>query len=284
MPNFDTFERLFKSVMTSELSSDEGALKIASLPDDEKVVLVKNKTKKEIQGFLQRALDSLASFFPEGFSFSSSDNNREGKDLLEVISNTPIELKSGSAMTDGNVGMASIEWALGDTSKSLSSLVSKAVIERKTLLRNQAPDSDIESSKIEEMDNLYTLLSNLIEIGPASDKLAHFVRCVSLGLTKGPEIQAAYLDSGNQAHPLLLQADWGSGLEEYEKAFDDDEIIEVVSIDRTEKRVQIVLQGSRSGRIAKIYPHHRNSWTDSSGTKHEASKWASTGSCQVWIS
>jgi hypothetical protein len=283
MPNFDGFERIFKSVMTSELSSEEGALKIAGLPDVEKVVLVKNKTKNEIQEFLQRALESLANFFPGEFSFSSSDNNKEGKDLLEVISNTPVELKSGSAMTDGNVGMASIEWALEDKTKSLSRAMSKAVNERKMLLRNQASTSEIQSSKNLEMDILYERISELVEVGPASDKLSHFVRCVSLGLTKGPEIQAAYLDAGNQANPLLLQAVWDSGLEEYEKAFDEDEIIEVVSIDRTEKRVQMVLQGSKSRRIAKIYPHHRNSWTDVDGTKYPASNWASTGSCQVWI-
>jgi hypothetical protein len=284
MPNFDRFERIFKSVMTSELSSEEGAMQIINLPEVEKVNVVKARSEAEVKEFLNRAKSKLIAFFPHKPKFSSSDNNRLGKDLLEENSNISVELKSGSAMTDANVGLKSVEWAIGDANGDLSKLVSNSVKERQLLLSNNSPLSEIEASKDKEMDDVYELFCVLLDIGPAPDRLSHFVRCISLGLTKGLEIQSTFNSVELQNTPLMLQADWEEGLQEYEKTFEDNEVIEIINIERTEKRVQIVLRGVSSGRIARIYPHHRNSWKDPKGKKHGATNWATTGSCQIWIS
>jgi hypothetical protein len=282
MPDFDTFERLFKSVMSADLSSDEGALQISALPESNKVAVVKSRTPSELKGFLERSRTSLLSFFPGNPTFTSNDDNQDGKDLFEMSSKTHVELKSGAAMTDANAGLGSISWAIGDTQGKLSAIMSNAVKERRLLVQQNSLSTQIEASKKKEMDSLLDLFNSLLKLGPAPATLDHFVRCVSIGLTKGPEIQSAFNSTRSVSAPLLLQADWQRGLKLYSKPFQDDETIEIIKIERT-TRAQVILMGSKSGREATLYPHHRNSWTSPRGKKYGADNWVSTGSFQVWI-
>lgn len=269
--------------MSADLSSDEGALRISKLPELSKVRLVKNRSESEINQFLKRAQNKLNSYFPQGAEFSSSDNNMSGKDLLEKKTKTHIELKSGIEMTDGNVGLGSVSWAIGDSEGKLKYLMSKGVQERRKNLVSGYSNTFIEQSKIAEMEGIHDLLMEKLQVGSAPDTLQHFVRSIAQGITKAVEIQASFKSKGVAFRaPLMLQADWNQGLVEYNKGFSPDENIFVHSIDRT-SRVQLILKGENSGRVAKLYPHHRNSWKASSGQRFSADNWVSTGSFQVWI-
>ena len=185
-------------------------------------------------------------------------------------------------MTDANAGLASISWAIGDTNGKLANIMSSSVSERRKLVQNGATRAEIEASKDAEMSSVFNLFNALLEVGPAPATLNHFVRCVAMGLTKGPEIQNCFSTNGTDLVPLLLQADWSKGLVLYSKQFEPSEVVNISSIERT-NRAQIVLKGSISGRRAVLYPHHRNGWHGPNGVKYAADNWVSTGSFQVWI-
>lgn len=283
MPDFDSFERIFKSVMAADLTSEEGALQISLLPEENKVKVVKGRSSSDLVTFLNRARKSLLSFFPSDARFSSSEDNRTGKDLLEVTTNTQVELKSGPAKTDANVGLSTVAWALDDTSGRVVSIMKGGQTERRTLLLSGCAASQIEASKIRTMDELAEFFNSTIEIGPAPERLAHFFRCIAVGLTKAPEIKAALRADSSTERPLMLQADWGSGLELYEKSFMADEAINVTRIERTDGRAHVIVEGSKSGRVARLYPNYKNGWDAPNGQKFEASNWVKTACFHVWI-
>jgi len=283
VPDFDSFERIFKSVMAADLTSEEGALQIARLSEDNKVRVVKGRSSSDLVTFLDRARKSLLSFFPAGARFTSSDDNRTGKDLFEVTTRTHVELKSGPAKTDANVGLSTVAWALDDPSEKVVSIMRGGLTERRALLLKGANDSQIEASKIQTMDELAAFFKTKLAVGPAPERLAHFFRCIAIGLTKAPEIQATFRADGSTAAPLMLQADWGSGLELYEKAFISGETINITRIERTDGRAQVIVEGSKSGRVARLYPNYKNSWDAPNGRKYEASNWIESACFQIWV-
>ena len=283
MPDFDTFERLFKSAMSSEVALEEIAKQIANLSEENKVVVVKNRSVSDLVGFLDRAKASLLGFFPSGTRFSSNDNNRNGKDLLEEISGIHVELKSGGAMTDANSGLSVVSWALDDGANKVKEIMKGGLVERRALVMKGSPQSAIEASKSRTMDNLAYFLTKQIAVGPAPDKLAHYLRCVAVGLTKGDEILAAYAQPGRIRTPLMLEADWNSGLVLYEKAFLPEEEITVTRIERTQDRAHLIAEGSRTKRTAKLYPNYKNSWKLANGKRIDASNWVKNACFHVWI-
>lgn len=283
MPDFDSFERLFKSVMAADLSSEEGALQISRLSEDSKVRVVKGRSANDLVPFLERARKSLLKYFPTGAKFTSSENNRQGKDLFEVKSQTHIELKSGGAMTDANSGLAMVAWALEDTAGSVVSIMKGGLTHRRALLLKGASSTEIEASKSKTMDELAAFFASKLSIGPAPARLAHYFRSVAVGLTKSDEIKDAYQSDGTVSTPLLLEADWTSGLSLYEKAFLPDEQIEIIKIERTAGRAHVVARGSKTGRLAKLYPNYKNSWKAPNGQKYDASNWVETACFHVWI-
>lgn len=283
MADFDSFERIFKSVMAADLSSEDGALQISRLSEDNKVKVVKGRSASDLVSFLERARQSLLYFFPKGARFTSSEDNRSGKDLFEVGSQTHIELKSGPAQTAANLGLSTVAWALDDSSGKIVSIMKGGLTERRNLLLKGTNVAQIEVSKSQTMDQLATYFKSTLALGPAPERLAHFFRCIAVGLTKSPEIQAAFRSDGSTDTPLLLQANWNSGLELYEKAFMPGELINVVRIERTDGRAQVIVEGSESGRKAKLYPNYKNSWKAPNGRKYEASNWVETACFHVWI-
>lgn len=283
MPDFDTFERIFKSAISGEIPIQAGASQIANLAEENKVVVVKNRSASELVGFLERANAALVAFFPSGTRFSSNDNNRDGKDLLEEISGTHIELKSGGAMTDANSGLSVVSWALNDGANKVTEIMKGGLTERRALIMKGSPQSAIDVSKASTMDKLADFLKKQIAIGPAPDKLAHYFRCVAVGLTKGDEILAAYAQPGKVKTPLLLEADWNPGLVLYEKTFLPDEDIVVTRVERTQDRAHLIAEGSKTKRTAKLYPNYKNSWKLANGTRVHASNWVETACFHVWI-
>lgn len=283
MPDFDSFERIFKSTMEGTFSPWQGASQISQLPDPNKVQLVKGRTQEEINEFLIRARNSLRGFFPGGATFTSSGNNQVGKDLFEVNSKTHIELKSGSSMTDANSGIAIVSWALEDTDMRLTNIMSGGMRERRALLLDGSSSFQIMESKSQTMNSLYDFFHEKLEIGPAPLRFDHFLRSVANGVTKAAEIKEYFDLREPQSAPLMLEADWTVGLRLYDKGFLTTEVIDVVKIERTTDRAQIVAIGSKSGRVARLYPNYKNSWTSRGGTKFEASNWVQTACFHVWI-
>lgn len=283
MANFDSFERYFKSALAGEISIRKSAELILALDESNKVHVVKQRTYEEVMDFLFRAQEALVSFFPEGCSFSSNDNNQDGKDLLEISTKTHIELKSGSAMTDANSGLAIVSWALSDDEGLVKKIMKGGLEARRSLLLKNANAVEIQTSKDKTMDQLAELFRSKAPLGPASDRLAHFFRSVAVGFTKSQEILVAFEKAGPSKTPLLLEANWDAGLSLYEKAFLPDEDIVVVKVERTQGRAQIVAQGKTTGRVARLYPNYKNSWKAPSGRKYEASNWVHTPCFHVWV-
>jgi hypothetical protein len=283
MPNFDSFERIFKSVMAADLSSEEGALRISRLSEENKVKVVKGHSVPDLVSFLDRARGSLLLFFPSGAEFTSSDNNKSGKDLYEKRSRTHVELKSGPDQTDANLGLSTVAWALDDHSGDLVSVMKNGLTVRRSMLLNGASEQQIEASKAKTMDDLAAFFKSKLNIGVASDRFSHFFRCIAVGLTKGPEIKSTFRNDGPARTPLLLQASWGSGLELYKKAFLPGEEIRIIGIERTNDRAQVTVKGYQSGRTAKLYPNYKNSWTAPNGQKFPASNWVESACFHVWV-
>ena len=284
MADFDSFERYFKEALEDiDDVSAKYAFEIYRLPADQKVAFIKHYSQAEIQSYLVRARASLRSFFPRGAVFSSSNNNQSGKDLLEVNSNTQIELKSGPAQTDGNSGIKMIKWALDDQTDDLSVIMNDSMVTRRKLAI-AGKTAEVEASKKETMDQLFSYFNNKLTANtPAPKKLEHLVRAVSRGFTKYDEIVQLY-SSPYLKNPLMLQAEWNKGLEKYSKAFLPTEVIEVKEITRTDGRAQVILKGQTSFVKARIYPNFKNSWKSSDG-KHKipANNWVNTACFHIWI-
>jgi hypothetical protein len=280
MPDFDLFERLLKDVLEGKISIQDGAVAIANLPEENKVQVVKSRSARELEGFLGRAHTTLRNFFPSGSTFTSSQNNKSGKDLLETKSGTQVELKSGGAMTDGNPGLESVAWAL-DT-PAVAIVMKSGMDDRRKLLIAGHPRSAIDASKSKSMDELYQALRRT-SLGPASARLSHYFRCMAVGLTKLEEIKSSFSSPDPVKTPLLLKAEWTRGLVLYEKAFLPTETIEVVRIERTTDRAHLIAKGLTTGRTATLYPNFKNSWTASNGRKFPADNWVATACFHVWI-
>ena len=283
MPDFDEFERIFKASLTNGGDVKEAALAICALPEINKVKVVKNKSLGEIEGFLRRARQSLSDFFPVNCDFVSSANNKHGKDLLETMSGMEIELKSGSEMTDANSGLKTVSWAIEDEPGEIEKIMNRGKEERRILALADVSREVIEESKARTMDELAACFREKLKIGPAPEKLTHYLKCVSVGITNGQEIVNLYPQREERfSTPLLLEADWESGLKLYEKSFLPNEQLLVTQVERTDSRVHVIAEGADSARRAKIYPNYKNSWS-AGGKKFSASYWVNNPCFHVWI-
>ena len=288
MPNFDDFERFLVAVMASEDPDADipvTALAIERLSESNKAQVVKHQPIEELEKFLWRAHKALRDQFPGPTSFAYSPNNQEGKDLLEDNSGQPVELKSGSAMTDANLGLAIVAWSLDGDLDALKEIMSGSMRARRSMaLDRNVEDGAIERNKSATMDRLFDYFQELLVAGePPPERLAHLARCVSVGITTGREIQACFGDGTGVALPLKLRTDWEKGLVVYEKAFLPRERLVVERLERTGERTQVILRGVTSGRTATLYPNYKNSWRAPDGVKVPASNWVQTPCFHVWI-
>lgn len=288
MADFDRFERLLRDgVVSSDEEVPRIATAIAELAASNQVRLVKGRSHAEIEEYLIRARAALAALLGvDSRTLTSSDNNADGKDLREPKSGREIELKSGSAKTDANCGLTTIQWAFDDDSKSIATAMRSELGKRRAWAAEVPPNvSAILASKARSMDALHAAFSFRVSTGSAAPpRLAHFVRCVSHGLTKLPEIRDSFERGHRGSLPLLLQANWASGFVVYSHAFLDTEEIVVDTVERTAERAQVVLLGSESGVRARVYPNFKNSFKSKhSGTRIPAEYWVSTPCFQVWV-
>ena len=287
MPDFDQFERLFCLALSSKQPSADIpsiSVRIEGLPEVNKVNIVKNLSLKEVEEFLFRAQKTLLSFFDGSVEFDYSPNNKEGKDLLEVHSGQKVELKSGSKMTDANSGLSLVAWALEGSLDELRHILVDPMKERREMFQNLDGVKEIERSKRDTWDRLYRYFQKHLTVGePAPERLEHYVKCVSVGITTGKDIKECFNSSEMAALPLLLMADWNEGLVVYEKAFLPEERVLIKTVDRTDKRSLVVLEGSGSNRKAILYPNYKNSWKTPQGERVPASNFVESPCFHLWI-
>lgn len=226
----------------------------------------------------------MKSFFPGVRKFSTSDNNKAGKDLFEEISGTHVELKSGKLKTDGNCGLSTISWAIEDQESALREIFVSGTQKRRELALTGGSLAEVEVSKKETMDTLHNFFVSRLALGPASPKFGHLFKCVASGFTKLPEIVSSFESPGVNKTPLMLEADWEQGLVLYNKLFLPDESIQIVEIERKPLRFQITVAGAITGRSGRLYPNFKNSWAAPDHRKVPANYWAKSGSFHVWIS
>lgn len=133
MPDFDAFERCVKDAMLQSIEAiDDYANRIDDLPSVNIPKLFKGRTIEELQDWLHKAHGSLRTFFPEEPRFTSSDDNRDGADLLEENTQRQIELKTG-AVTDANAGLSTIAWTLNDDPAMLKRIMVDSAVRRRQL-------------------------------------------------------------------------------------------------------------------------------------------------------
>ena len=284
MPDFDSFERLIKHSMIEFNSIKEIAREISNLPEVNKPRTFKNRNLSEIEKYLFRAKKKLDSYFGPEPSYTSSDNNQFGKDLFELKSETQIELKSGSEMTDANSGLNAISWALNIDEKELRDLMNTGRIERQRHLeQNLSASIFIKSSKEKSMNDFKNFIESKLTPESHYSKLEHFFRSVSLGKTNLTDIKKSF-EGQSTKFPLMLEADWELGWKKYSKAFDQNEKLIYKGVTSGIDRCQINVLGEHSLRKGVIYPHFRNSWRSPNVKRtFPASNWVCSPSFQVWI-
>lgn len=274
---------------------------IAALPAVNKPAVFKRRKEDELFRYLERANRALIAEvkrqtkLPGLPKFTTSDNNRDGKDLHDEVSGLDVELKSGPDRTDANIGLATLAWSLGDRDRAeLVSVLNGGrqarigqAIEAYQPKRGYRfpPPNSTECSKLATMRQFVEYTRMRLNPGAAApEKLAHFVRCVSLGITKGPEIEACHADPANAVRPLLLECEWGEGLKPYGRSFLPEERLVVDEVRQTPLRALIVVTGKNSGTHARICPHFRNSYRPPRlPNKIPASYWVCSPSFNVWI-
>jgi hypothetical protein len=298
VPDFDACERLFRGAFAVGTPDGflDAAAAIAALPDDRKPLVFKGRSSDEVADYFVRADDALRVHVGPSARFSTGDNNREGKDLFDAVSGKNIELKSGPARTDGNAGLATVAWALGDEGKDalLEALGGQALQSRRRLASaalmegRPTPTPEIEALKANTMDRFLSYCQERLTVGgSAPPRLAHFARCMASGLTKEEEVVGSFEPGAEVPLPVLLEASWDEGLVLYGLAFQLDEELIVSQIARNDERAQVVVQGEQSGTRVLIYPHFRNSYPRKPNKEYPekipAANWVCSPSFNIWV-
>ena len=289
MPNFDRFERLTRQALSiHENPVQPYAAEMSQLPRDEMPSFARDLSSKEVIGWLARAREALASMFPEGERFYTSEDNSIGKDLVAHPSMVEIELKSPDGKTDANVGVKQIAWCLGDRDDdSLASIMVGNMNDRISRWRTLAPnlrEDEMTKSKESQRQELLRYFNQRLTVGePAPPRLAHFAWAVSVGFTKSDEVIRTFGESLTKP-PLLLCANFELGLTSYEQSFirTEEIIVEKLSSEPATSRVQLLLRGKESGQTCVIYPHYKNSFHQGELTI-PAKFWVKTPCFHVWI-
>lgn len=292
MPDFDAFERILRAALVALIEDQsrvrEFAQALHSQPDSLTPRTFKNRTMDELMRYLDRATEYLRKILPSHPDLRTSNDNRSGKDLLEMTTQLHMEIKSGVAKTDAQVGMESVAWGLSslDRLPELLRIMSNSMKLRRSLALNGRFDAVLKS-KAETAIGIHRWLSEAVASLAASEtaerRLAKYVSSLARGITTLPEIQRA--SEGAPKNILLLECEWEEGFRRYEYQFDETESIraEVTEPSRL-NRVSLFVTGLTSGCRAELYPHYKNSHKDSaSGVRIEAENWVATACFHVWF-
>lgn len=286
MPDFDSFERLIRRVMIAD-HGEIGQLvrDMEAIPRENRPALFKDRSFVDLEQWVRRARQALAHQFGADVRFATTSLNLEGSDLMVIGSDIEIELKTGQ-ITDANIGIKPMAWALDDEDEScLYDIMSESMYERRAM-GHQGDYGGIRASQKRTMDRLHAYLSERLEIGqPAPPRLAHYSRAVARGITKSVDIVPLLGKRESEwSVPRILQAKWRAGWVPRTNPFDPDEIIVVDSVSTGHggrsgiARVQARVRGLSSRRTALFYPNYKNSFQGIA-----AGHWVRTPCFHVWI-
>ena len=291
MPDFDTFERLIRRAMTKP-SNEVPVLidQLVAVPDANRPKIFKGKSSQNLEGWVLRAKGALADMYGPNAHFLTSSLNREGSDLTVVDTGEEIELKTGQ-VTDANVGISAMAWAMGDENNSeLREIMSKSMMNRRSLAL--AGDFDaVRLSQKQTMDSLHLYFKQRLTVGsPAPPRLRIYAVAVARGFTKKKEIEALLGHPESEwAVRTILHAHWSNGWVQKTNLFYSEEeiVVDQVSLkeairDNKIGRSQIRLRGSSSGRTALFYPNYKNAYR-SKDKKVPAKYWVNTACFHIWI-
>ncbi len=291
MPDFDAFERLIRHSMTvAEEGVTELVDKLAAVPRVNRPQLFKDRSHQEMESWVMQARQALTDRYGRKSHFITSSLNREGSDLTVVSTGEEIELKTGK-VTDANIGIKAMAWAMGDKDKSeLYEIMSKSMIER----RSMALAGDFElvrSSQEQTMHRLCEYFNQRLTVGnPAPTQLRLYAVAVASGFTKQKEVEAllGHPKSGWVSR-TIFHAHWSKGWVQKANLFHSEEQIVVDQIFLKESnlktkisRAQIRLKGLSSGRTALFYPNYKNAYR-SRGEEVPAKYWVNTACFHIWI-
>lgn len=293
MPNFDRFERLVRQAMVARESDMSGfATLFGAIPTANQPRLFKGKSDDEFAAWLIRSRTCLRTLYGVE-EFSTSDQNAVGADIEVPELGIQIELKTG-AVTDANLGVGTIAWAMGDKSgnKELRDIMDgPEMLKRRNLAQNDRA-TEVRASQEATMIALEGYFrARISQRADAPSKLAHLVRCVARGITKQKDMrEMMHKKESDWNAPDILHVNWQNGWEKVTHPFSDGEKIVIASIFRgshdgsssTVGRAQVILEGSVSKQQARIYPNYKNSY-GKEGSRIPAGNWVATPCFHVWI-
>lgn len=293
MPDFDGFERLVRQAMVAREGDVSGfATSFGSIPSANRPRQFKQISESEFTAWLIRSRNCLRAMYGSEVTFSTSDLNLAGADLQVIESGVQIELKTG-VVTDANLGVGTIAWAMGDSDRNeLNDIMDGPELLKRRELAQNGRSADVKASQEATMIALEAYFINrLSQCEDAPAKLAHLARCVARGITTQKDMQK--LMHENEADwnaPDILHVNWANGWQKVEHLFSIGESIVVESIFRgsqdderdTVGRAQVILEGSVSKQQAKIYPNYKNSY-GKGNSRIEARNWVRTPCFHVWI-
>ena len=291
MPDFDTFERLIRYSMTvAEESITELVNELAAVPRVNCPQLFKDRSRQEMEGWVIKARQVMADRYGENTHFITSSLNREGSDLTVVNTGEEIELKTGK-VTDANIGIEAMAWAMGDKDKSeLYEIMSKSMTERRSMAL--AGDYErVRSSQEQTMCRLYEYFNQRLTVGnPAPPQLRLYAVAVARGFTTQNEVKAllGHPESGWGSR-TIFHAHWSKGWVQKANLFHSEEQILVDRVLLNEPirsnkigRPQVRLKGSTSKRTALFYPTYKNSY-QIKGERIPAKYWVKNPCFHIWI-
>lgn len=287
MPDFDRFERLIRKVMVVE-DEEVGHLihKMEAIPRVNRPALFKDRSCVDMDQWVRRARQALASQFGTDAQFATTDVNREGSDLMVIGTDIEIELKTGK-VTDANIGIGPMSWAFDDSPKGdLYNIMVISMRKRQDLAR-QNDWAGVRASQEGVMKCLFDYFCERLETDKdAPPRLAHYARAIACGITKEKDIVPLYGKIETEWKvPDILHAHWEHGWVPRANPFLPSEKIIVESVRNDGHggkagipRAWVRLKGLSSERTADFYPHYKNRF-------HEipAQFWVQTACFHVWI-
>lgn len=290
MPDFDTFERLVRYAMVAQkdelgqFKSQFAAIEAAKRPQN-----FKNMSDSQFLDWLDFAHQYLRNWYGNDVNFVTSDANKFGSDIEILGTGIQIELKTG-AVTDANLGVGTIAWAMGDkNSKELKEIMDgKEMMNRRLLYFAGKFDDIIESQEKAMSDLLAYFHSRVTEKADAPHKLEHLSKCVARGITKLSEFKKLLnVKESDWNSPVILHTSLERGWDIVTHVFQPNENLLIDRVFRpTESqaipRAQVQIKGKKSNITAKVYPNYKNSYS-SNDIKIPAKHWVNTPCFHVWI-
>lgn len=290
MPDFDAFERLVRNAMVAQkdelgkFKSQIAAIKAVNRPRN-----FKNMKDNQFLDWLNLAHQYLRNRYGNKAKFVTSDANKFGSDIEIAGTDIQIELKTGT-VTDANLGVGTIAWAMGDkNSKQLKEVMDgKEMINRRQLYV-VGKFADIEKSQEKTMSNLLVYFrSRVTEKADAPHKLEHLSKCVARGITKLDDFKKLLsVKESDWNSPDILHTSPERGWDIVTHVFQTDESLFVDRVFRSSQsqaipRAQVQVKGEKSNITAKIYPNYKNSYP-SNDIMIPAKHWVNTPCFHIWI-